>query len=334
MVNLDTVKIQFHRDLALNYNSDYFRYKTEETDDNYVITSHKLKKLHKRTGLKDITINENNVIIDFGSKILPGRYKEMINLNTMEEYLKEITLTGIIDFNTNDIISQSSILSCDVTNNMTVESVPECINNLMIFKLNDKYTLEYYPNQTLIFTRDVKTKSVKEKLVLYNKYDELYLKRNEKFRDKINVDEYKNILRIESRFENHELIRQSFKTDDLNFLSILSSDEKINHNIFNRITNIKDIKNIETFTNNQTLFEMKEKLSYSKIRNLHGDIGIIQSCNHDIDLIKRFFKINSTANNSAKIRHLSKLSLALKKSESNNNVDDMVNEIKQFLKSA
>ena len=69
----------------------------------------------------------------------------------------------------------------------------------------------------MIFERDVKTKSVKERLELYNKYDELLLKRNEKFRDKINVDEYKNILRIESRFPNHELIRQSFKTDDLNF---------------------------------------------------------------------------------------------------------------------
>jgi hypothetical protein len=333
MVNLDTVKIQFHRDLALNYNSDYFRYKTEETDDNYVITSHKLRKPYKRTGLKDIVINENNVIIDFGSKLLPGRYKEMINLNTMEEYLKEITLTGLINFNTNDIISQSSILSCDVTNNMTVESVPEYVNSLMIFKLNDKYTLEYYPNQTLIFTRDVKTKSVKERLELYNKYDELFLKRNEKFRDKINVDEYKNILRIESRFENHELMRQSFKTDDQNFLSILSSKEKINYNIWNRITKSKDM-NIETFTNNQTLMKMKEKLPYYKIRNLRGDIGIIQDCNHDIDLIKRFFKTNSTANNSARIKYLSNLSLALQKSESNNNVDDKVNEIKQFLKVA
>jgi hypothetical protein len=333
MINLDTAKIQFHRDLALNYNPDYFRKKIEETDDNYIKTSHRLRKLYKRTGLKDITINENNVIIDFGSKLLPDQYKDMINLNTVERYLKEITLTGLINFNVNDIISQSSILSCDVTNNMTVRLVPEYVNSLIIFKLNYKYKFDYYANQSVIFERDVKTKSVKERLELYNKYDELLLKRNEKFRDKINVDEYKNILRIESRFPNHELIRQSFKTDDLNFLSILSSKEKINYNIFNRITKSKDI-NIKTFTDNQTLMEMKEKLPYYKIRNLQGDICIIQSCNHDIDLIKRFFKTNSTANNSARIKYLSKLSLALQKSESNNNVDDKVNEIKQFLKVA
>ena len=120
MINLDTAKIQFHRDLALNYNPDYFRKKIEETDENYIKTSHRLRKLYKRTGLKDITINENNVIIDFGSKLLPDQYKDMINLNTVEKYLKEITLTGLINFNVNDIISQSSILSCDVTNNMIV----------------------------------------------------------------------------------------------------------------------------------------------------------------------------------------------------------------------
>ena len=239
--------------------------------------------------------------------------------------------TGLIDFDINSLIENSNVLSCDITDNIKVkEDAKSYINSLAIFKLNNKYKCNLNINESIIFERDVKTNSLKERLTVYFKYTELLLKRNTTFRNKIDIEDYKTIVRFESRFSNLELMRKSFNTADVKLLSILNSDVRINYNLLNKITDISSI-NIESFNNFNTLIEMKNKYKYSKLRNIQGDISILNSCNNDIDLIKLFFKTNSTANNSKYIRHMKQLSKTMKEIESKNTITEKVNEMKQFL---
>lgn len=329
MNNIDSIKLICHSDLvSLNYLS--FDKTTKEIED-VEMTSYNLKSSKKKSGIKNIIKNENNCIIDLSSKMCPQLYSEMFNRNTIERYLNKLKETNLISFDTNLLIENSDVLSCDVTDNVKVkEDVQSYINSLAIFKLNNKYKCDLNINESIIFERDVKTNSLKERLTVYFKYVELLLKRNTTFRNEIDIEYYKTIVRFESRFSNLELIRKSFNIPDVKLLSILNSDVKINYNLLNKITDISSI-NIESFNNFNTLIEMKNKYKYSKLRNIQGDISILNSCNNDIDLIKLFFKTNSTANNSKYIRHMKQLSKTMKEIESKNTIAEKVNEMKQFL---
>lgn len=329
MNNIDSIKLICHSDLI---KPNYLNFdKTIKEIEDVELTSFNLKANKKKTGIKNIILNDNNCIIDLSSKLCPQLYSEMFNKNTIERYLSELKGTGLIDFDINSLIENSNVLSCDITDNIKVkEDAKSYINSLAIFKLNNKYKCNLNINESIIFERDVKTNSLKERLTVYFKYTELLLKRNTTFRNKIDIEDYKTIVRFESRFSNLELMRKSFNTADVKLLSILNSDVRINYNLLNKITDISSI-NIESFNNFNTLIEMKNKYKYSKLRNIQGDISILNSCNNDIDLIKLFFKTNSTANNSKYIRHMKQLSKTMKEIESKNTITEKVNEMKQFL---
>ena len=329
MNNIDSVKFVFDSNLMC-YNSLNFDKTIKEIED-VEITSFNLKANKKKTGLKNIIVNENNCIVELSSKLIPASYNEMININTIERYLNEILKLDLMQYDTTEIINNANIYSCDITNNIKVSGNPiDYINPLLAYKINNKFNCEYHNNESIIFERNVSTPHLKELVTIYNKCTELLLKRNSAFRNEIDIEYYKDKVRIESRFANLELIRKSFNTEDVKLISILNSDAKINYNILNKITDISSI-NIQLFNNFNTLIELKKKLSYSKIRNLQGDISILNNCNHDIDWIKQFFKTNSTANNSKYIRHLKQLSISMKEIDSKNTIAEKVNEMKQFL---
>lgn len=331
MLNLDSVKIQFPLDLS-TFKPEKFNKTIKEIDD-VETTSFQVKPNYLKIGIKNITVNENNCILEFSSKLLPGLYQDMMNINTIERYLDEINNLDLIKFNTNEIINLSNVRTCDVTNNVIVKNVATYINSLCVYKINDKYKSDFYIDESIIFDRKVKTQSSREHLTVYNKFPELLTAINKNFRNEIDINYFKNVLRFESRFNNFELMRKSFNVKDLTLLNILNSNEKVNYNILNRITDISSI-NIDTFNNFKTLIEMKEKYKYSKIRNIQGDLSILHSCNYDIDLLKLFFKTNSTANNSRYIRHMKQLLKSKDAIDKHTCIDEKVNEMKEFLKVA
>lgn len=331
MINLDSVKLKIPFD-SYTIKPEKFNKTTKEIEDVERI-SYEVKPNYLKTGIKNILINESGGILEFSSKLIPGLYQEMMNINTIETYLNEINNLDLIKFNTSDIIASGILWSCDNTNNVKVKDVPTYINSLCVYKYNDKYKSDFFIDESIIFDKKVKTKSYKEHLTVYNKFPELLKAENKDFRTKINIEDFKNVLRFESRFANLELMRKSFNVPEPTLINILSSKEKVNYNILNRITDLSSI-NIDTINNFKTLIEMKEKYKYSKIRNIQGDLSILHSCNYDIDLLKLFFKTNSTANNSKYIRHMKQLLKSKDAIDKHYSIDEKVNEMKEFLKVA
>ena len=331
MLNLDSVKIQFSLNLS-TFKPEKFNKTIKEIEDVETI-SFQVKPKYLKTGIKNIIVNESSGILDFSSKLIPGLYQDMININTIERYLDEINNLDLVKFNTNEIINFGNVRTCDVTNNIKVKNVATYINSLCVYKINDKYKTDFYIDESIIFDKNVRTKSLREHLTVYNKFPELLKAENKDFRTKINIEDFKNVLRFESRFNTFELMRKSFNIPEPTLINILNSNEKVNYNILNRITDISSI-NIDTFNNFKTLIEMKEKYKYSKIRNIQGDLSILHSCNYDIDLLKLFFKTNSTANNSRYIRHMKQLLKSKDAIDKHTCIDEKVNEMKEILKVA
>lgn len=363
MLNLDSLKLEFSSNL-MTFEPKKFNKTIKEIEDEEKV-SYQMKPAYLKTGLKNISVNESSCLIEFSSKLLPGMYQEMINKNTIESYLDTISSMDLIKFNSDEILNLGNVRTCDVTNNIPVESVPTYVNSLLVYKLNDKYKCDTYINESIIFNRKAKTRSLKEQLTVYNKYPELLTAKNKEFRKEIDLDYFKNILRFESRFHNFELMRNSFKVKELTLSNILNSNAKVNYNILNRITDIQSI-NINTFNNfktliemkqkikhssirnnlgdlsmiqdikdiSETLIEMKKRIKHSKIRNIQGDLSILNNCNDDIELVKLYFKTNSTANNSKYIRHYKQLIKVKNEIDSCTGIDERVNEMKDFLKAA
>jgi hypothetical protein len=331
MINLDSLKLQFSPNLALVDLTKYDRTTTEK--DNLELTSYKLKRQFLRTGIKEIYINDTKCSIDFSSKFVPGLYQDMININTIERYLTDISNSGLIKLNVPEVINNSLVRTCDTTNNMKVENVATYINAMTVYKLNDKYNFKTWINESIEFERKAKTNVYKEHLMIYNKLPELMTARNKDFRTGIDINYFKNVLRFESRFTTFALMRKLFEVPDNNLITILNSDAKVNYKILSRITDIKNI-DTEIFNNINSIIGMKEKHKHSKIRNTLGSLSILHSCNYDIDLVKLYFKTNSTANNSKYIREMKQLLKTHNEVESKTGIDEKVHEMKEFLKVA
>ena len=75
---------------------------------------------------------------------------------------------------------------------------------------------------------------------------------------------------------------------------------------------------------------MKNKIKHSKLRNLQGNLSILHTCNYDMDLIRLYFKTNSTANNSRYIKEMKQL-LKFKSDIDNKEYEDKITEMKQLL---
>ena len=329
MIRIDSLKAQFNKHFISfnpeNFNKTITQINDVETDSFY------LKDEHKILGLKNIKIKETNCEIELSSKYIPAEYPAMININNVETYFNTINKSNIIRFNPIELIENTEVRTCDLTQNIIIPNdVKDYINALSIFKLNDKYHCKIYENESVQFVRKVNTNYLKEHLIIYNKLPELLLAENTELRNQLDIESFKNILRFESKYTSFKAVRNNLNITDNKLISILKSDAKIHYNTFNRITDISNM-DIEIFNNYKTIMKKRKILKRSEIRNLLGDLEIIKYMNLDIDLIKIFVNANSTANNSKTIKHYKELTKSVIDIKNESDIDNKVNEIKEML---
>ena len=343
MQKIDSLKFEVSKHLVSYDPVNYNKTVNEIYDCEY--TSYKLRDNLKQSGLNGIFVNDTKCIIQISSKLVPENYYDMMNINNIERYFDKINSTGLIEFNVKSVIENSNVLSCDITNNIPdIENVATYINPLLIFKVNDKFICKHYKNESISFTKNLKKLAGGEHLKLYDKFTELNNYRNKEnkvFVKAIDLENFKNVLRVESRFNNAKLMRKYFKikkdVSELSLLNILNSNEKVNYNILDKITNIKNI-DVKNFKDSKLLMEMREqKIRRATIENRAGKIAIIKSFNFDIEQIRNYINIGSTetSNNSAVITEYKELIKSLKNDvDTFTSIDERVNEIKSYLKVA
>ncbi len=329
MIRIDSLKAQFNKNF-ISFNPENFNKTITQINDVETESFH-LNDKHKILGLKNIRINENNCIVELSAKYIPTEYSEMININNVETYFNMINKSNIIRFNPIELIQNTEVLSCDLTQNILIQnSVKDYINALSIFKLNDKYHCKIFENESVQFVRKVNTNYLKEHLIIYNKLPELLLAENTELRNQLDIESFKNILRFESKYTTLKAVRNNLNITDNKLISILKSDVKIHYNTFNKITDISNI-DIEIFNNAKIILEMRKFKKRSTIEKEIGMINIINALNYDIDLIKIFINANSTANNSKTIKHYKQLTKSVIDIKNESDIDNKVKEIKEML---
>ena len=182
------------------------------------------------------------------------------------------------------------------------KAVPEYVEALALYRLNQKYDMKEYTKESIIFTR--KVKSYKERFTAYYKYPELF--NDKELMKHINKDDLKNAnntLRCEQNITSFARLREILRLKDsskeekrkdgklYNYPSLkeaLQSKAKSNFNVFCRITESGLPEIFEEYKNT--------KLKLYQIEKEDGRKRIIKDCNYDMKLIEKFIKLHIKGN--------------------------------------
>ncbi len=247
-------------------------------------------------GLKSIEVNPgaNKVIIETSAKILKDNYLQGLNLNTLEQYTDTINSTGLVHIKRANI-DQAKILAVDTTQNIAWNertSFSDLIHSIQLCSVNPKYSNDLFNtrnNKGLVFTGN--QTSIKSRMIIYDKYTELIAKKENKLFlescDNPNklLNQVKGIIRVEQNNTSFDAIRTRLKVADNNIVSVLNSNENPNFKLFESITSLHSLEQLELFERYRN-----KDMTIGEIVRMEGMRNIIEKCNYDKILVKEFLK--------------------------------------------
>lgn len=157
-------------------------------------------------GLNEVYISQDKSIIKISAKILNEKYHELINKNNISRVIENINSIGIIEIDESEFLENSHILSVDITKDLLVPEDKKEIFNLVQILTHDK---KYYSGEkTAYCSFNSKNKRRGERVIIYDKYKELLRKNNAELIQKINIERFKNILRVEAQLSRSTAIKK------------------------------------------------------------------------------------------------------------------------------
>jgi len=287
MLRLDSIKILAPFTSVKDYNYDSFNHSEKSTKG--IKTSDLLSVDNLDFGINRIAIDNkaNNITLEVSAKALKNDYAEGINLNTYEQLISNINKhSNIIQLDAGVIYNEGQLLKADVTDNVKIDyNGPNFYVDIAAIPLPNKYEITQYNRKSnigVVFSG--KQKSFKERLIVYDKLIELYSNRKGKdFLNSINnqkvFKDFHGTIRTEANFTQLRKIREYIGSNQLS--DVLSSDAKVNYNVFKKITK-------QANTEVLYLFDRYEGMRLKDIIYKVGVEGIIKDASYNWQFIDMF----------------------------------------------
>ena len=228
MISFDKLKIQ----IPLKYIS----YNPKEYDKihyikNGAIENETLKLKTKIIGITYIHIKDNYCNIELSAKAHPKYH--LITAKNIKEVFNNIP-PHILKINTSNmksLLSATLLHKLDITTDLNTKDInttpTDLINAHKFAILKDNYTKVLY--KTTVIYRAV-AESNKTRITIYEKYKELLLAKNKHIREKIDIETYKDIVRIETNVKTYKDIRNLLEIKHKltpNLWEVLTAEPKI-----------------------------------------------------------------------------------------------------------
>lgn len=301
MTNLDSTKLIVPIEVINNFNKDLFRFSSDKNSSNEKLTDKAILSNTPLHGLKSIVLDNLNhtLQVELSAKILGNNYPKGLNINTIIQAVETINKTGIVSINQNKLIETAEVLRCDVTDNIKPEVSAEVIyKTLAALPIAKKYHVDLFntkSNQGVVWKGNQKT--VRDRQIFYTKLIEI--QRDKHFKGNTSIlKDFKGVIRVESNHAQFKQLNKFFGSRKL--IDILSSDVKLNHDIFSRITEKSNDVDLR-------LFSQFEGMKFSEIRNYIGDKGIIDMCNNDWEKIQLFVRVYNPNNYKGRHGYMNKI---------------------------
>ncbi len=248
MIKLDNVKVVFPRNIITIVEDDAFDvyYKQVNTKGRKIqIPTYSLKQSFRSgkrlAGLNHIVIRPAEVVLSISSKILGGKYFQLLSKKTIREAITNLNGVGIVHIPFASFIDNARVLSLEVTTDIDfIESVSSYIAALTIARLSDKMLPRIYKDETIIFEPTSRSQSRRYSVMIYNKTlqmeSSIRRKNCTRLREFIHDNKIvtpSNRMRIETRLMKQRIIRKKFGIPDDKHAVALKRilDSKVNVNL-------------------------------------------------------------------------------------------------------
>lgn len=252
MIQFDKLKIVTNIRYITNINKELF---IENKKGNEILY-YKYKQKNPYNLIIIVNYFQNELTIEFTSKILKDKFIELINKDNIKECISNINQLNICQLDVDDIINNSAVVKCDITKEIIYDNINEITEYININRSNcQKWNCKKL-NNGLVLENIAVTPRNKKRITIYNKEKEIRKSENIPFlnilSDKNKVFEhFKNKIRFELNINTKIQIRKLLSISNNNLLDVLSSNEnpiitifdeaitsKVNHN--KQSTNLRE----------------------------------------------------------------------------------------------
>lgn len=212
MNNFDKLTFIISKDYA-KINKQYYS-ETKNLDN--TLTYNLDKDIVKQViGINKIIDKDSNIIISVSGKVLADKNNlGLINKNNYKDIFNKLNESGLVTIDNNISSKDIQVLACDVTKDIFVEDINKSLFGISKYLkvVSDRYSVLSHKDMSLFIKSH--SKSRKDVLCIYRKYDELIKHNNTRYLDIIGYDYLetcKNLLRIERRLSSFREIRNAFE---------------------------------------------------------------------------------------------------------------------------
>ena len=295
MIRLDSIKILAPTDCLVDYDNNSF--KASKDIERGVIVKDSLTANNINFGFNRFVIDSkaDNVVFEVSAKALKNDYSEGININTFNQLIDNLNRTNVVKLDASVIYNEGKLLRADVTDNVKFDAYKgsNFYTDMACIPLPNKYDITSYnrvKNLGLVFKG--KQKSFKERQIFYDKITELVSNKNGKaFLNSIDTHkvfkDFKNTIRTEGNFNQLKTIRKYIGSNELS--DVLSSNAKVNYELFKKITKQADPEVLQ-------LFNRYEGMKLKDVVQRRGIEGIIQDAGYNWQYLELWLK-NMSPNN-------------------------------------
>lgn len=267
MIQFDKLKIVTNISYIDNINKDLF---IENKKGNEILY-YKYSQKTPYNLLIMINYSQNELVIEFTSKILKDKFTQLINKDNIKECIYNINQLNLCHLNIDNIINDSSIVKCDITKDITYNNINEITNFININRSNyQKWNCKKYKNG-IILENIVATPRNKKRITIYNKEKEISKSDNIPFLNILSnknkaLEYFKNKIRFELNINTKIQIRNLLSIDNNNLLEALNSSENpiitiLDEAISNIINPNKQSTNLREYERQLLLKECEYNLS-------------------------------------------------------------------------
>jgi hypothetical protein len=150
-------------------------------------------------------------IWDCSAKVLKESYADLIHRNNIDLFVSSINGSGVLKVDPSKFYDKAMVLTADFTLDLHFEDPNAALRELSICPISRYYYRQFYGRgyirETVLFCRKAKSKA---SVSFYNKYIELDNKENAQLLSYIDHEVFKNIIRMECRFNTLEEFRKVF----------------------------------------------------------------------------------------------------------------------------
>lgn len=250
--------------------------KWQTTSQNGEIICQRFKQMHPCLIVVEVHYPSNELTVEFTGKILKDDYPMLISRKTIRKCLDAVNEIGVCVLDIDKVLSDSTLLKCDVTNDIVGVDISDLKNYVTSHITNNKvWKVKSFPQKNnIVIEKEVSTARAKRRMTIYDKHKELERRTNLTFLEWVHdpkkiLSYFSERIRFELNLVTCRAIMQELDVDDCSLITVLDSTANPLSVFFNNVL----------FEDTQNSIQVDSMRMYDKLNTLivnNWDLNLVE----------------------------------------------------------